>query len=85
MPEGGISDKTLLKLLGALYNEAFVTTVAKELNEARKTENQSLAEEIQGRFTYRIHDLSQFTKTLLQRFTRWFNRTHNRSGTHWEE
>jgi hypothetical protein len=24
-------------------------------------------------------------KTLLQRFTRWFNRTHNRSGTLWEE
>jgi putative transposase len=24
-------------------------------------------------------------KTLLQRFTRWFNRTHQRSGTLWEE
>jgi len=24
-------------------------------------------------------------KTLLQRFTRWFNRTHKRSGTLWEE
>jgi hypothetical protein len=24
-------------------------------------------------------------KTLLQRFTQWFNRTHNRTGTLWEE
>jgi putative transposase len=40
---------------------------------------------IHARFTYRMHDLSEFMKTLLQRFTRWFNRTHERSGTLWEE
>jgi hypothetical protein len=32
-----------------------------------------------------MHDLSEFMKTVLQRFTRWFNRTHNRTGTLWEE
>ena len=32
-----------------------------------------------------MHNLSEFMKTLLQRFTRWFNRTHKRSGTLWEE
>lgn len=32
-----------------------------------------------------MHDLGEFMKTLLQRFTRWFNRTHDRSGTLWEE
>jgi len=41
--------------------------------------------EIHARFTYRMHDLSEFMKTLLQRFTRWFNREHNRRGTLWEE
>jgi putative transposase len=41
--------------------------------------------EIHARFTYRMHDLSEFMKTLLQRFTRWFNRAHERSGTLWEE
>jgi REP element-mobilizing transposase RayT len=40
---------------------------------------------IHGRYTYRMHDLSQFMKTLLQRFTRWFNRVHERHGTLWEE
>jgi hypothetical protein len=32
-----------------------------------------------------MHSLSEFMKTLLQRFTRWFNRTHERTGTLWEE
>ena len=37
--------------------------------------------EIHARFTYRMHDLSEFMKGLLIRFTRWFNRTHSRKGT----
>jgi putative transposase len=85
LPVEGTSDEDLLKRLGAIYTEAFVATVAKELKEARKTENQRLVDEIHARFTYRMHDLSEFMKTLLQRFTRWFNRTHHRSGTLWEE
>jgi putative transposase len=32
-----------------------------------------------------MHSLSEFMKTLLQRFTRWFNRTHERCGTLWEQ
>ncbi len=41
--------------------------------------------EIHARFTYRMHDLSEFMKGLLIRFTRWFNRIHSRKGTLWEE
>ena len=41
--------------------------------------------EIHNRYTYRMHDLSQFMKGLLIRFTRWFNRIHSRTGTLWEE
>jgi REP element-mobilizing transposase RayT len=84
MAEGGISDAELLKRLGALYDEAFVATVAKELAEARSQGRDAWAAEIHGRFTYRMHDLSEFMKTLVQRFTRWFNRIHERSGTLWE-
>jgi REP element-mobilizing transposase RayT len=42
-------------------------------------------EEIRSRYTRRMHDLSEFMKSLLERFTKWFNRTHNRTGTLWEE
>ena len=90
MPEGGLSDAELLKRLGVFYGEAFVKSVADELVAAR-TEggvvggNPERVAEIHGRFTKRMHDLSDFMKTLLQRFTRWFNRTHQRTGTLWEE
>ncbi len=90
MPKGGISDRELLRRLGVFYGENFVKTIEDELHAAR-TEggvaggNPERVAEIHGRFTKRMHDLSEFMKTLLQRFTRWFNRTHNRTGTLWEE
>jgi REP element-mobilizing transposase RayT len=90
-PVGGVSDDELLVRLKAIYNEAFVADVARELGEAREKVRDGLAEEsvvvarIHERFTYRMHDLSEFMKTLVQRFTQWFNRTHQRSGNLWEE
>ena len=83
--EGGISDAELLKRLSATSTEASVAVVAKELAQARAEGRDEWAAEIHARFTYRMHDLSEFMKTLLQRFTRWFNRTHERCGTLWEE
>jgi REP element-mobilizing transposase RayT len=85
MPEDGISDELLLKRLLAIQTEAFVAGVAKELDEARMAGREDGVAEIHARFTYRMHNLSEFMKTMLQRFTRWFNRTHERSGTLWEE
>jgi len=85
MSAGGIPDEELLKRLSAIYTEAAVDVVAKELADARKAGNQSRLEEIHARYSYRMHNLSEFMKALLIRFTRWFNRTQNRRGTLWEE
>lgn len=91
MPEGGLSDDQLLDRLSATCTGAFVAETAAELAEARRQVAQGLAAEdvvvgrIHERFTYRMHDLSEFMKTLLQRFTRWFNRRHERAGTLWEQ
>jgi REP element-mobilizing transposase RayT len=90
-PEGGFTDGQLLERLRVIYSEAFVATVAVQLAEARKLVADGLAEEsvvvarIHSRFTYRMHDLSEFMKTLMQRFTKWFNRTHSRQGNLWED
>jgi len=87
----GLSDAELLQRLSALYNEAFVATVAKELADARKLVKAGLAEEsvvvaqIHARYTYRMHDLGEFMKGLLQRYTQWHNRIHERSGRLWED
>ena len=85
MPEGGISDEELLKRLAATATEAFVAGVVKELTEARAEGREEWVSEIHARFTYRMHDLSEFMKTLLHRFSCWFNRQHERRGTLWEE
>jgi hypothetical protein len=82
----------LLKRLDALYSKPFVASVAKELAEAREVVSQGLAKDgeayvqrIHERFTYRMHNLSEFMKTLLQRFTRWHNHRTERRGNLWEE
>ena len=92
MADGGLSDEELLQRVNGLYCEAVVAGVAAELAEARKVsigENEGAGvarvAAIHARFTYRMHDLSEFMKGLLIRFTRWFNRMHSRSGTLWEE
>ena len=85
LPEGGFSDPELLARLSALFNSAAVASVAKELAEARELGYQNQVEEIHGRYTRRMHDLSRFMEGLLQRFTRWFNRAHSRSGNLWED
>lgn len=85
MPEDGISDGELLRRLATISGEAFVAGVSKELGEARAEEDTVRVAEIHARFTYRMHNLSEYMKTVLQRFTRWFNRKHERTGTLWEE
>ena len=47
--------------------------------------NPERVEEIKGRFTYRMHDLGEFMKGLLQRFTERSNGRHKRTGTLWEQ
>jgi REP element-mobilizing transposase RayT len=59
-------------------------TVDQELAMAKQLAARRV-EEIRSRFTRRMHDLSEFMKSLLERFTKWFNRTHSRSGTLWED
>ncbi|MGL4398249.1 MAG: transposase [Luteolibacter sp.] len=50
-----------------------------------KEQAERRVEKIRDRYTRRMHDLSEFMKSLLERFTKWFNRTHSRSGRLWED
>jgi putative transposase len=85
MPPGGLPDAELLKRLGALYAPALVAEAAGELKRARSAGNDALAAEIHARYAYRMHDLGEFMKGWLQRFTQWFNRAHERTGGLWED
>ena len=83
MSADGLSDDEWFRRLGAIYNEAQVAEIAKLLADA--ADNAKYREEIIGRYTYRMHDLSEFMKALLHRFSVWFNRTHQRKRTLWDE
>ena len=91
MADAGLSDQELLKRLSAIYSEAFVAGVAKELADARtavyakETGRDEALAAIHKRFNYRMQDLGEFMKGLLQRFTQWFNRAHSRTGRLWED
>ena len=88
-PAGGLGDGELLARVGAICDKVTVALLRKELEEARALlaagrVRESYVEEIHARYTYRKHDLSEFMKGLMQRFTHWFNGRHQRSGTLWE-
>jgi REP element-mobilizing transposase RayT len=90
-PAAELSDLELLERLSAIYDEAFVSEVAGELVEARRQVAEGLATKtvvigrIYERFTYRMHDLGEFMKGVLQRYTQWHNRAHSRTGRLWED
>jgi REP element-mobilizing transposase RayT len=85
LPNGGLTDEELLKRLRAIYSDGVVSVVKKELADARAKGIKEYADQIHQRYTYRMHDLSQFMKTVLQRMTRWYNLCNQRKGTLWEE
>jgi len=91
-PAGGLTDEELLGRLKWIQSEAQVALVAKELAEARKVvaegranEGEAYVQAIHERFTWRMHDLSQFMQGFLQRFTLWHNRKTKRKGHLWED
>ncbi len=66
-------------------DEAGVPLTRDEEQAMAKSEAAGRVEEIRRRYTRRMHDLSEFMKSLLERFTKWFNGKYSRSGTLWED
>jgi REP element-mobilizing transposase RayT len=91
-PHNGLSDQELLDRLRHIQSEAQVALVAKELADARKSIADGIVKNpeahiaaIHERFTWRMHDLSQFMQGFLQRYSMWHNAKHKRSGHLWED
>jgi len=80
-----LSDETLLRRLGYLYDKSYVREIRKQLEAHRAEGREDRADRLREKYLRRMVDLSEFMKTLKQRFTQWFNRSHERKGTLWEE
>jgi len=79
-----IGDEEFLRRLSQLYCKREVRRVEKKLCGYREKKQEAAAEALKARYTYRMYDLSEFGKTLLQRFSQSYNTRHERTGTLWE-
>ncbi|MFT5852968.1 MAG: putative transposase [Verrucomicrobiales bacterium] len=76
-------DAEILERCRTIYSADAMIALEWEFGEAQRvggTEHQRL----RARFLKRMFDLSEFMKTLKQKFTNWFNRHHERVGVLWE-
>jgi REP element-mobilizing transposase RayT len=80
-----VDDATFLARLEFLYARSTVGGIRRRLARLREAGRDAEAEALKARYTYRMHDLPEYMKTLKQRFTQGFNRRHGRKGTLWEE
>ena len=79
-----VSDEELIRRLSFLYDPAQVKVIARKLEEFRAEGDDGAADALKFGYTYRMYELSEFVKTLKQRYTQSYNRRHERSGTLWE-
>lgn len=78
-----LTEEILLEKLPLLYSKTAVISVKQELKRAQG--NQRWRQEILDRYQSRMGRLDVFMKELKQRFTQWYNRSHQRKGTLWED
>jgi len=83
--EEEISDTEFEKRLGFLYKEPEVKEVIRQLKKCRKNKAPKMARQLKEKYTYRMSNISEFMKSLKQRFSRWYNKANARVGTLWEQ
>ena len=77
-----LTDGQLVERLEALYGaRGALTLLAREA----MSERGKIDADIRGKLLERMGDVSAFMGELKQRFSRWYNRTHERFGTLWAE
>ena len=82
-PVDRMGDEEILRRCAELYAPEEMQNLEWEFENARGL-GDAVHERLRDRFLRRMFDLSEFMKTLKQRFTFWFNREHGRVGTLWE-
>ena len=88
-PEEGLSEKVILDRCSRLYSKDEMLGIRETMDRFRKQNgDKERGDAAVMRFLQvyvrRMHNLSEFMKTLKHRFTLWFNGTHDRVGTLWE-
>ena len=81
--EGPEGERRLLGHLRSLYSKAYVEQLEAEFREWRRIGNDVAVQKKLESFKRRLCDLSRFVKEVKERFSRWYNKRHERRGTLW--
>ena len=79
-----IAEEEVLRRIKALYGRNYAAGIKDELKKLRAEKDALGVERLLHSYTYRMHDLSQYMKMLMQRFTQSYNKRHMRRGHLWE-
>jgi REP element-mobilizing transposase RayT len=81
--EGEGGEERLLEHLSLLYSKAYLASLRHEITRVREAGREHEVALMLDTFRKRFCDLSCFVKELKERFSRWFNKHHERRGTLW--
>jgi putative transposase len=80
---GAEGEEKLLRHLRLLYSKAFVQALREDLAQLRSQGMGALAEARLAAFKARMGDVSEWMREVKVRFSRWYNKRHERKGTLW--
>lgn len=79
-----MGDEAFFSKIKAFNSKAYYNDLKQMLERLREVGSDKAAEELKAKHTCRMRDLSCFMQGLKRRFSQWFNKNHNRTGTLWE-
>ena len=80
-----VDEAEIRQRLPAIYDKSQIAQMEAQWQRWREQGLERLVEADMERFRARMYDLSEFMKTLKQRFSQWYNTREERSGTLWED
>jgi len=78
-------EERLIEHLKLLYSGAYLAQLKAELEVIKETGLDDLYEKTFNGYLARLASLEHFMKELKERFSRWFNKRHDRRGTLWQD
>ena len=81
--EKGSGEGRLMGHLATLYSKDYLKQLKLELADMREHGLDDAAQEVLQKYKRRFCDLSLYVKEVKERFSRWYNRKHQRVGALW--
>lgn len=80
-----ISEEEVFRRMRFIYSDKQIAEFQQRIEEEEAKGNSGYRERFLEGQRRRMYNLSEFVKEIKQRFSRWYNRNHDRKGTLWED